>query len=86
MAPAPSQRTLSTLDFLHSHSHIPRLIRDPDYDYIKRSLIDWFFKASQAERSARRKDNSDDPPHEYADLVREAFKSINQRDSLAHPT
>jgi hypothetical protein len=63
MAPAPSQRTVSTLYFLDSHGQIPRLMRNPDYDYIKQSQIDWFVKASQAERSARQKDNCDDPFH-----------------------
>jgi hypothetical protein len=35
------------------------LIHNPDYDFIKQSQIDWFVNASQAQRSAREKDDND---------------------------
>ena len=40
-APGSSQLPLSTLYFLDSHGQIPSKIRDPDYDPIKQSQIDW---------------------------------------------
>ncbi|MCJ1243630.1 purple acid phosphatase [Trapelia coarctata] len=59
LAPAPSQLPLSTLYFLDSHGQIPSKIINPDYKPINQSQIDWFVNASQAERSARGKDNND---------------------------
>jgi len=53
LAPAPSQRPLSTLYFLDSHGQIPSLIHNHDYDPVKQSQIDWIVNASQAQRSAR---------------------------------
>jgi hypothetical protein len=58
LAPAPSQLPLSTLYFVDSHGQIPSLIGN-DYDPIKPSQIDWFVNASQAQRSAREKDDND---------------------------
>lgn len=52
-APAPSQRTLSTLYFLDSHSGIPSKTGNPDYEHIKQSQIDWFIKTSQEQRILR---------------------------------
>jgi hypothetical protein len=63
LAPAPSQYSLSTLYFLDSHSQIPSLIHNPDYEPIKQSQIDWFVNASQAQRSTRHKDNNDNRFH-----------------------
>ncbi|KAK3313643.1 Metallo-dependent phosphatase-like protein [Apodospora peruviana] len=57
LAPEPSQRPLSTLYFLDSHGQIPSEIRNPDYDPIKQTQIDWFKEASQALRKAREKDD-----------------------------
>jgi hypothetical protein len=63
LAPAPSQRPLSTLYFLDSHGQIPSWIRNPDYEPIKQSQIDWFVEVSQAQRRERQKDNNDDRFH-----------------------
>ncbi|KAK0713404.1 Metallo-dependent phosphatase-like protein [Lasiosphaeria miniovina] len=60
LAPAPSPRLLSTLYFLDSHGQIPSNIRNPDYDPIKQSQIDWFAETSQAYRSTREKDDNND--------------------------
>lgn len=63
LAPAPSQLPLSTLYFLDSHGQIPSKIRQPDYDPIKQSQIDWFTDTSQAQRSAHEKDSNDNRIH-----------------------
>lgn len=63
LAPAPSQLPLSTLYFLDSHGQVPSKILNPDYEHIKQSQIDWFVKASQAQRSARKKDGKDNRFH-----------------------
>lgn len=63
LAPAPSQHPLSTLYFLDSHGQIPSQIRNPDYEPIKRSQIDWFTETSQAQRSARGKNSNNDRYH-----------------------
>ena len=56
--PEPSELPLSTLYFLDSHGQIPSKVRDPDYDPIKQSQIDWFTCTSQALRQDRHeKDN-----------------------------
>ncbi|ROW12461.1 hypothetical protein VMCG_00509 [Cytospora schulzeri] len=47
---------LSTLYFLDSHGQIPSKVKNPDYDWIKQSQIDWFTSTSQALR--RERDNS----------------------------
>jgi hypothetical protein len=60
LAPAPSQLPLSTLYFLDSHGQIPSKMFNPDYEPIKQSQIDWFVNASQAQRSAREKDDDND--------------------------
>lgn len=59
LAPAPSQRPLSTLYFLDSHGQIPSEIQNPDYNPIQQSQIDWFMGTSQAQRSLREKDSDD---------------------------
>ncbi|KAK0712096.1 hypothetical protein B0H67DRAFT_602632 [Lasiosphaeris hirsuta] len=63
LAPTPSQLPLSTLYFLDSHGQIPSKIRNPDYDPIKQSQIDWFTDTSQAQRSAREKDDNHNRLH-----------------------
>jgi hypothetical protein len=35
LAPAPSQRPLSTLYFLDSHEQIPSKVHNPDYEPVK---------------------------------------------------
>ena len=58
-----SQLLLSTLYFLDSHSQILSKIHNPNCDPVKKSQIDWFVKASQAQRSACEKDNNDNHFH-----------------------
>lgn len=58
LAPAPSQLSLSTLYFLDSHGQIPSKMRNPDYDPIMQSQIDWFTDTSQAQRMVREEDNN----------------------------
>ncbi|KAI1370103.1 Metallo-dependent phosphatase-like protein [Hypoxylon crocopeplum] len=57
LAPAPSQLPLSTLYFLDSHGQIPSDARNPDYEPIKQSQIDWFTNTFNAQRSAHRMDD-----------------------------
>ena len=58
-APESSQIPLGTLYFLDSHGQIPNEARDPDYDPIKQSQIDWFTSTSQAlQHEGRKKDNN----------------------------
>lgn len=45
-----------TLYFLDSHSQIPSKKRNPDYDPIKQSQIDWFTNTSQAQQVTREND------------------------------
>lgn len=63
LAPAPSQRSLSTLYLLDSHGQVPSKVRNPDYDPIKQSQIDWLTTTSQALRKARDKDDSNSHFH-----------------------
>lgn len=74
-----SQLALSTLYLLDSHGQILSRVKDPDYDWIKQSQIDWFMCTSQALRKAREKHDNDNHFHlslafqhiplpEYADL------------------
>ncbi|KAH6631728.1 Metallo-dependent phosphatase-like protein [Chaetomium tenue] len=63
LAPAPSKLPLSALYFLDSHGQIPSEIRNPDYDPIKQSQIDWFPDTSQAQRNAREKGDEDSQSH-----------------------
>jgi hypothetical protein len=63
LAPAPSQRPLSTLYFLDSHGEIPSKVHNPDYDPIKQNQIDWFTTTSQSLRKARDKDDNDSRFH-----------------------
>ena len=63
LAPAPSQLSLATLYFLDSHGQTPSELRDPDYEPIKQSQIDWFTDTSQAQRSAREKHGNDNRFH-----------------------
>ncbi|KAF2866021.1 Metallo-dependent phosphatase-like protein [Massariosphaeria phaeospora] len=57
LAPAPSRLALATLYLLDSHGEIPSRVFSSGYDHIKQSQIEWFLKASQAQRSAREKNN-----------------------------
>ena len=57
-AHAQSRGPLSTLYFLDSHGQIPSKAKNPDYDWIKPSQIDWFTCTSQALRKAREKDDT----------------------------
>lgn len=61
-ANSPSHLPLSTLYFLDSHGQIPSKVKDPDYDWIKQSQIDWFTCTSQALRKAR-EDKGRHRPH-----------------------
>ncbi|KAH8655486.1 hypothetical protein BX600DRAFT_69257 [Xylariales sp. PMI_506] len=63
LTPAPSQFPLSTLYFLDSHGQISSEIRNPDYEPIKQSQIDWFTNTSQAQRSAHEKGDNDNRFH-----------------------
>ncbi|KAM0714514.1 hypothetical protein Q7P37_009809 [Cladosporium fusiforme] len=53
MAPDPSLLSLSTLYFLDSHGQIPSKIRNPDYDSIKQSQIEWFTRSAQQSKRER---------------------------------
>ena len=55
---AQSQLPLSTLYFLDSHGQIASKVKDPDYDWIKQSQIDWFTRTSQALRRTREEHDS----------------------------
>ncbi|KAK4068500.1 hypothetical protein Purlil1_13796 [Purpureocillium lilacinum] len=63
LAPAPSCLPLSTLYFLDSHGQISSKIRNPDYEPIKQSQIDWFTDTSRAQRTAREKIDNNNPFH-----------------------
>lgn len=63
LAPPPSQLPISTLYFLDSHGQIPSKSRNPDYDPIKQSQIDWFTDTAQAQQSMRKHDNNAHPFH-----------------------
>ena len=71
LAPAPSQRPVSTLFFLDSHAGIPSGVEDPDYDPIKQNQIDWFTSTSKTLRKEREKDSH--PLHTHISL---AFQHI----------
>ena len=57
-AHAPARRPLLTLYFLDTHVEIPSEVKNPDYDWIKQSQIDWFTQTSQALRKEREKDSN----------------------------
>ncbi|KAG6359982.1 hypothetical protein INS49_011037 [Diaporthe citri] len=48
-----SQAAVLTIYLLDSHGQIPSKVKDPDYDWIKQSQIDWFLDTSQELRQAR---------------------------------
>lgn len=56
LAPAPSQRSLSTLYFLDSHGQVPG--ESQDYEHITQSQIDWFVQNSQSQRTGRGKNDN----------------------------
>lgn len=59
----PSHSPLASLFFLDSHGQIPSIMRNPDYEPIKQSQIDWFTTLCQAERSAREQDGGSSHAH-----------------------
>lgn len=60
---AQSEVPLSTIYLLDSHGQIPSKVKDPDYDWIRQSQIDWFTCISQALRRAHEKNDSHKPFH-----------------------
>lgn len=52
-SPGQLQLPLSTIYLLDSHGQIPSKIRNPDYEPIKQSQIDWFTFTSQGLRQDR---------------------------------
>lgn len=72
-----SQVAVLTIYLLDSHGQIPSKVKDPDYDWIKQSQIDWFLDTSQELRKAREEQAQQDfhislafmhiPLPEYAD-------------------
>lgn len=48
-----SQAPVLTIYLLDSHGQIPSKVKDPDYDCMKQSQIDWFLDTSQELRKAR---------------------------------
>jgi hypothetical protein len=65
LGPGSSNASLSTLYFLDSHGQIPSKIRNPDYDPIKQSQIDWFTKSAQQNM----RDRDCDVCHTHLSLV-----------------
>jgi len=63
LGPTPSRLPLSTLYLLDSHGRIPSKIRNPDYEPIEQSQIDWFRNTSRAQRRAWEKDDNDNYFH-----------------------
>lgn len=64
--------SLLTLYFVDSHGQIPSKVKNPDYDWIKQSQIDWFTSTSQALRKAREanhEDEGDIPKHYHLSLA-----------------
>ncbi|KAI0382225.1 Metallo-dependent phosphatase-like protein [Hypomontagnella monticulosa] len=58
-----SELPLATLFFLDSHGEIESEVKDPDYDWIKQSQIEWFTYSSRMLRRAREKDGNYNYPH-----------------------
>ncbi|KAG8158435.1 hypothetical protein KVR01_011557 [Diaporthe batatas] len=61
-----SEAGVATLYLVDSHGQIPSDVKNPDYDAIQQSQIDWFTNTSQSLRRARmggRSENRDGPPH-----------------------
>ncbi|KAK9797882.1 putative Metallo-dependent phosphatase [Seiridium cardinale] len=50
---SPAERPLLTLYLLDSHGQIPSKVKNPDYEPIKQSQIDWFTNTSKTLRRAR---------------------------------
>lgn len=48
-----SQAAVLTIYLLDSHGQIPSKVKDPDYEWIKQSQIDWFLDTSQELRKER---------------------------------
>lgn len=59
LAPASSDRVLSTLYFLDSHGQISSKIRDPDYEPVMPSQIDWFTSSCQARQDMLERDHTE---------------------------
>lgn len=72
-----SQAAVLTIYLLDSHGQISSKAKDPDYDWIKQSQVDWFLDTSQELRKAREERSQQDshiflafmhiPLPEYAD-------------------
>lgn len=60
---AKAKVPLMTLYFLDSHGQIASKVKDPDYDWIKQSQIDWFTCTSQELRKARERLDSQNHSH-----------------------
>lgn len=57
----PSQAAVLTIYLLDSHGQIPSKVKDPDYDWIKPSQIDWFIDTSQQLRKTREERHPQSP-------------------------
>lgn len=62
-------RPLASLYLVDSHGEIQSKARDPDYDCIKQSQIDWFTSTSQELRRVRERDNMDNRSHPYLSMA-----------------
>ncbi|KAF2667406.1 Metallo-dependent phosphatase [Microthyrium microscopicum] len=60
---------VSTLYFLDSHGQIPSNIKDPDYEAIKPTQIEWFTKTSQSLRKKREEQDSHNSPAYHLSLA-----------------
>lgn len=58
-----SELPLATLFFFDSHGQIQSRVKDPDYDWIKQSQIEWFTYSSRMLRRARERDGNYNYPH-----------------------
>lgn len=61
-----SEASLATLYFVDSHGQIPSDVKNPDYDPIKQSQIDWFTRTSQSLRRIR-EDSQKEGEDRYGD-------------------
>lgn len=63
LGPQSSDHPRSTFYLIDSHGGKPSEVRDPDYEYINQTQIDWFERTSQALRRDREKTNCSDQSH-----------------------
>lgn len=59
----PSEVAVLTIYLVDSHGQIPSNVKDPDYDWIKQSQIDWFLNTSQKLRKVKEEEQSQHRPH-----------------------